>query len=102
YLLQHPLGGPRGARLLNTLGKLAYPMFLTHWIAGVLVSRLFFGGRAPVDWPTVPGGGGYFLMSLVAVMLLSLLFYQGIDKPVERIRQWVRRGRRAPAMAGAA
>jgi len=98
YLLQHDVR-PRRAHLLNTLGKLAYPMFLTHWSAGVLVSTLFFGGRDAADAATLWGGAGYFLATLAVVMLLSLLFYQFIDKPVERLRQGVRTRSRAVPVA---
>ena len=90
YLMRNNPVAPRGAQFLNMLGKLAYPMFLTHWTVCIFVSVLFFGGRAPLDAATVAEGWDLFLVTLAATLCLSALFYQFIDKPVEQIRRAVR------------
>jgi peptidoglycan/LPS O-acetylase OafA/YrhL len=54
------------------------------------VSGLFFGGRASFDAVTLADGAVYFLTMFAAVLACSLLFYQFIDKPVERLRRAVR------------
>lgn len=96
YLVQNDFRNERFVNFTNVLGKLSYPMFLTHWTVSVFVSGLFFGGRASYDAVTFLDGAVYFLSMLAAVLACSGLFYQLIDKPVERIRQIVRlRARRS-------
>jgi peptidoglycan/LPS O-acetylase OafA/YrhL len=90
YLVQNDFKGERIVSFANLLGKLSYPMFLTHWTVCVFVSALFFGGRASYDAVTFLDGAIYFLSMFVAVMACSGLFYQFVDKPVERIRRAVR------------
>jgi peptidoglycan/LPS O-acetylase OafA/YrhL len=65
-------------------------MFLTHWTAGILVSRLFFDGQTGGDSGTVTGGAAFFFATLVAVLMLSALFYEFIDRPIERVRRAIR------------
>jgi peptidoglycan/LPS O-acetylase OafA/YrhL len=90
YLVQNDFRNERFANFANLLGKLSYPMFLTHWTVCVFVSGLFFGGRASFDAATLADGAVYFLTMFVAVLACSLLFYQFIDKPVERLRRAIR------------
>jgi peptidoglycan/LPS O-acetylase OafA/YrhL len=49
YLVQNDFKNERFVNFANVLGKLSYPMFLTHWTVCVFVSGLFFGGRASYD-----------------------------------------------------
>lgn len=90
YLVQNDFKDERLVNFANLLGKLSYPMFLTHWTVCVFVSSLFFGGRASYDAGTVLDGAVYFLSMLAAILVCSMLFYQFIDKPVERIRRAIR------------
>jgi peptidoglycan/LPS O-acetylase OafA/YrhL len=90
YLLQNDLRGERIVNLSNTLGKLSYPVFLTHWTVCVFMSGIFFEGRASYDADNLLEGGIYFFSVFSAVILCSVLFYQFVDKPVERLRRAVR------------
>jgi peptidoglycan/LPS O-acetylase OafA/YrhL len=90
YLVQNDFKNERFVNFANALGKLSYPMFLTHWTVCVFVSSLFFGGRASYDADTILDGAVYFLSMLAAILACSMLFYQFIDKPVERIRRAIR------------
>ena len=90
YLLKNDLRGERLVNFSHLLGKLSYPVFLTHWTVCVFVSGLFFGGRASFDAATFADGAVYFLSMFVAVLACSVLFYRFIDEPVERIRRGVR------------
>jgi peptidoglycan/LPS O-acetylase OafA/YrhL len=91
YIVHNDIKSRRIAAWANVLGKLAYPLFLTHWAACVLVSQLFFDGRANRNSGTVRESGIYFLAVLAAALVLSGLSYQFIDRPVERIRRNIRR-----------
>jgi peptidoglycan/LPS O-acetylase OafA/YrhL len=90
YLVQNDFKNARFANFANVLGKLSYPVFLTHWTVCVFVSGLFLDGRASFDAATFSDGAVYFLSMFAAVLACSVLFYQFIDKPVERIRRTVR------------
>ena len=90
YLVQNDFKNERFAGFANVLGKLSYPMFLTHWAVCVFVSGLFFGGRASFDATSLRDGGLYFLAMFCAVMACSAVFYLLIDEPVERLRRAVR------------
>ncbi len=90
YIVHHDIKNRRIAAWANVLGKLAYPLFLTHWAACVFASQLFFDGRANRDSGTIAKSAVYFLAVLAAALLISGLFYQLIDKPVERIRRNIR------------
>jgi peptidoglycan/LPS O-acetylase OafA/YrhL len=90
YLVQNDFRNERFVNFANMLGKLSYPMFLTHWTVCVFVSGLLFGGRASYDAATLADGAVYFFTMFAAVLACSTLFYQLIDKPVERIRRAVR------------
>jgi len=90
YLVQNDFRNERFVKFANVMGKLSYPMFLTHWTVSIFVSSFFFGGRASYDAVTFLDGAVYFLVMFVAVLACSGLFYQLIDKPVERIRRNIR------------
>jgi peptidoglycan/LPS O-acetylase OafA/YrhL len=55
------------------------------------VSGLFLQGRASFDAGSLADGAIYFAIMFAAVVALSVAFYFLIDKPVERLRGWVRR-----------
>ncbi|HET7766278.1 MAG TPA: acyltransferase [Burkholderiales bacterium] len=90
YLLQNDFSTEWIASLSNVLGRLSYPVFLTHWTVCVLVSGLFLQGRASFDEKSLLGGGVYFLAMFAAVMSCALVFYWLIDKPVESLRRRIR------------
>jgi peptidoglycan/LPS O-acetylase OafA/YrhL len=90
YLLQNDFAAEWIAGLSNFLGRLSYPVFLTHWTVCVFVSALFFHGRASFDASGLLDGGIYFAIMFAAVIACSTAFYLLIDKPVERLRRLVR------------
>ena len=90
YIVQNDINDQRIATWANVLGKMAYPLFLTHWAACVFASNLFFNGRASRDSPDLLAGATYFVAVLVTALACSVLFYQLIDQPVERIRRNIR------------
>ena len=86
YVVRNDTGNKRLATWASVLGKLAYPLFLTHWAAAVFVSHYFFQDR-PLNRESEPLLGGLFFLSvLAAVLACSVLFFFLIDRPVERIR----------------
>lgn len=91
YLLQNDFTAKWLVGLSNFLGRLSYPVFLTHWTVCVFVSALFLHGRASFDASGLLDGGIYFAIMFAAVVACSVLFYFLIDKPIERLRGWVRR-----------
>jgi peptidoglycan/LPS O-acetylase OafA/YrhL len=90
YLLQNDFTTEWITGLSNFLGRLSYPVFLTHWTVCVFVSGMFLHGRASFDAKSLLDGGLYFLTMFAAIMACSLVFYLLIDKPVERLRRLVR------------
>jgi peptidoglycan/LPS O-acetylase OafA/YrhL len=100
YLVEHQIRRPWLANLSNVLGKIAYPMFLLHWVVCVVVSAWLFHGLASSDMHSGWQGAEYFAAMFAGVLACSLVFYLLIDQPVERYRQTVRRrARLAPAVA---
>jgi peptidoglycan/LPS O-acetylase OafA/YrhL len=101
YSVRNDSKSERAAAWASVLGRLAYPLFLVHWAAAILVSHYFFGDRA-VNEETSPSLAGalYFLTVFVVALTLSALSFVLIDRPVERIRRVVRgigRRRLSPA-----
>jgi peptidoglycan/LPS O-acetylase OafA/YrhL len=90
YLLQNDFAAEWIAGLSNFLGRLSYPVFLTHWTVCVFVSGVFLQGRASFDAGSLLDGGIYFAIMFTAVVACSVVFVVLIDKPVERLRGWVR------------
>lgn len=91
FLVQHPL--PRTSRLaplFDTLGKLAYPLFLLHWTVSVVLSALFFDGQASFDATDLLHGGEYFAAMFAGALACSVGFYLLIDRPIEHLRRRVR------------
>lgn len=61
-----------------TLGGMAYPLFIVHWLIGTLVF---------LAWSSLaPRGAAHFLLSLVASLVVSLALYVGVDRHVETLR----------------
>ncbi len=90
FIIHHDIKSALIAAWANVLGKLAYPLFLTHWAACVFVSQLFFHGRASRDSGTIGRSGLYFIAVLAGALAFSGLFQRFIDRPVERIRRNIR------------
>lgn len=69
------------------LGKLSYPIYLTHWqVAAVLHVTVF-----PSYWRGMTlQGAAFLLFSLCLVILLSLLMSSIIDPPIEKLRKRVK------------
>jgi peptidoglycan/LPS O-acetylase OafA/YrhL len=65
------------------LGGLSYPIFVCHW----LVATLF------VIYVPAIGGRGFMLFAATTVgsVLFSLLLYYGIDRPVQALRNAIKR-----------
>ncbi len=98
FVVQVPVRSPGWVRLASALGRAAYPLFLLHWAASVLISAWLFEGRASFDLQGLRAGGGYFAAVCVLAIGGSLLFVQLIDRPMERWRNAVRlRGRKGAA-----
>ena len=100
-VIQHPVSArkhPVLVRISQVLGKIAYPLFLLHWAVCVVMSAWLFHGLASTDMPSAWDSGRYFAVMLMASIGCSLVFYRLIDRPVEHVRQWVRRrAQKAPA-----
>jgi peptidoglycan/LPS O-acetylase OafA/YrhL len=90
YLLQNDLSGEWIVNLSTALGRLSYPVFLTHWTVCVFVSGVFFQGRASYDASNLLDGGIYFFSVFAAVLACSAVFYLCVDRPIERVRRMVR------------
>jgi peptidoglycan/LPS O-acetylase OafA/YrhL len=67
----------------RTLGDLAYPVYLMHWPAMVIVDRWRFGGRAALS------------VALTLTLGLSLAIHFAFDRPLERMRRGFVAGRMA-------
>jgi peptidoglycan/LPS O-acetylase OafA/YrhL len=62
----------------ETLGGIAYPLFISHWFIGTVIILL---------WSSlVPRGVAHFLVSLVASVAFSLGLYLAVDRNVEKLR----------------
>lgn len=84
----------------NAMGRMAYPMFLTHWAVNVFVSQYFFGGRANRGVQPLARGGVYFISLLAGVLVCSFVFCKLIDGPIERIRRNIRSRAKSAGDAG--
>jgi peptidoglycan/LPS O-acetylase OafA/YrhL len=100
YSVRNDTQSKRAAAWARVLGRLAYPVFLTHWAASVLVSHYFFDDRA-VNKDLRPSlqGGVYFMSVFATVLAFSALFYLLIDRPVERARRAIRASARRASPA---
>jgi peptidoglycan/LPS O-acetylase OafA/YrhL len=63
-------------------GGLAYPVFITHWFVGHIVSGLL---------PALTyRGAAHFTFSLIATLALSAALYFWCDRPIEKLRSNVK------------
>jgi peptidoglycan/LPS O-acetylase OafA/YrhL len=70
-----------GSQLLRGLGTVAYAVYLFHQGVNALFHSAIFGGRPIITgWSSL----GVTLLSLLAVLLLSSLSWQMIEKPLIR------------------
>lgn len=99
YMVRNDVKSAWLANVAGVVGKLAYPMFLTHWAACVFVSHYLFDDRANRDSRTLFDAGLYFFTVLAATLLCSVVFYYLIDQPVENIRRNIRRRAKSPVPA---
>jgi peptidoglycan/LPS O-acetylase OafA/YrhL len=68
----------------DAIGKLSYPMYLTHWLAIALAGMLV---------PALPT----LLSATIITLIISIVFVVLIDEPVQRLRTWIKRdGARNP------
>ncbi len=77
------------------LGDLAYPVFLSHFLAGGVVNLLSGRALAPLSF-------GYFIASMAVSIGLSILVLRYVDLPVQAVRDLVRRRARPKLAARAA
>lgn len=66
------------------LGDLAYPVFLTHWIVGYVMSQYFLNGQRR--------GMTLFIASLIPIILVSYVLSKIADRLIEPLRSKVRSG----------
>ena len=74
-------------RMDKRIGGLSYPVYLVHWQCGLLVWGL---GLAAVK-RSLP----FLLMSLPIVLVLAWAINKYIEKPIERMRGWIKARREA-------
>jgi peptidoglycan/LPS O-acetylase OafA/YrhL len=67
------------------LGGLSYPIFLCHWVVATLIL---------IYVPAI-GGKGFMLFAAATAgsVLLSLLLYYGVDRPIQALRTSIKRQR---------
>lgn len=70
-------------RMDQTLGNLAYPVFLCHWQVAAVMLHLVFDSEKPA-------GGGLWLASIVFIHLLAYAVYYLVDRNINRLRDRVR------------
>ena len=94
YIIQRPVNAsehPVVMRISLVLGKIAYPLFLLHWAVCIVMSAWLYDGLASADMSGAWESGRYFSVMLATSIGCSLAFYSVIDRPIEHVRQWVRR-----------
>jgi len=70
------------------LGALSYPVFLSHWLVGTL---------ATIYLPIAAGSFLHFLLATLLAIMLSLALHYFIDRPVQKLRTYIKHG---PATVG--
>jgi len=86
-LLIMTLRDKRSKRWDSFLGDLSYPMYLSHFAVGILISKLFFGHAALRSYP-------YFLIYLFYIIVFSYILHRYVEKPINGIRERVKIGDR--------
>lgn len=74
------------------LGDFSYPIYLTHWQSGILASVVIMG--VPYRSGTVEGGV-VLIGTIVVALSISYLMIFLIDRPIERLREKVKRRRQS-------
>lgn len=74
-------------RLDRLLGDLSYPVYLSHYLAALVVVGLV---------PGLTAGPALFLLSLPLTLAVSAAAVVMIDRPVTAVRDTVRKGRKDP------
>jgi peptidoglycan/LPS O-acetylase OafA/YrhL len=68
----------------KTLGGMAYPIFLSHWVIGTLILLYF---------PAMTAGSlAHCAVTTIVTILFSLLMYYGVDRQVQRVRTLIKKG----------
>jgi peptidoglycan/LPS O-acetylase OafA/YrhL len=73
--------GASSAPWQATLGRMAYPVFISHWLVGTLVFLAF---------DVRPMGPAHFLMSVTATLAVSFLLANFVDRRVDVLRSFVK------------
>ena len=92
-IVKQPAPGRIRARVDRWFGDLAYPVFLSHFIAAGLVNVV-------LGW-LLPAGTAVFLVATIAVTLaISTAFVAWVDPHIQRLRDMVRADRSLGSAAG--
>ena len=67
------------------LGNYSYALYITHWPVIWLSRRLIAGDGAGLDRR---------VLTVAAILAVSVTFYVIVDRNCERLRQWLIRSRR--------
>ena len=81
-LFRHDLSAPKLA-WQRTLGGIAYPLFIAHWLIGTLVA-LYVPALPAKEW-------GFFLVSMAATVAFAWLVYTMVDTKIENLRWRIKR-----------
>jgi len=76
--------GGRFRSLDKLMGDLSYPMYVGHFLAGILILLAF--------WPNVPQHRGFdfFILSYGLTLILSYGVHRWMERPIERVRTWIK------------
>lgn len=74
----------------KVLGDLSYPIYLSHWSVGMIVSYIFFGEPNRV---LSNNGLISFLFTIIICILLGVFSSRCIDHKIEKIRVKIKKGR---------
>ena len=80
----------KNKRLLSfdkKMGDLSYPIYLIHWTVGVLV----FYGSAQLGFELTKRTEMFAIVSIPFMLLFGQLTVMSIHKPVETLRDWIKR-----------
>lgn len=77
---------PLGHAMDKLLGSLSYPVYISHWICGVIAGYLL-----GVDRPSWSADGIYlFMLGLSISLAVSLIIVWCIDEPIQKLRTFIR------------
>lgn len=75
-------------KLDKFLGSLSYPIYLIHWVSGIIISLLFFDGTKPSQLSL--GGKVFFILSLILAHILAILITKYFESWVQKTRDKIR------------